>query len=387
MAGNHNHAAYHPQSSRYTLVDVWHAIQTEANFNYAFWLEVSLTIIFEHAVKYFSSLLVIIAIVLILFISVCGFFILIPRIAAPFSLWFSFNIVWGITLVVNILFNYTMAVCTDPGYTNLDGHHIDEEAADRYCKKCNLRKPKRSHHCSICRRCVVKMDHHCPWINNCVGHGNYRYFFLFLLWTFTATFYLTVITAPVAFEPESILRAVVDDIFHRYTFKNRKSSFFSFSGTSNLRGFVNNTSVNYSLAEGSVGQSLDNLAEIAGKSSSKLDLYTFVRFVIAFSTMKSSEHRQSISAAASTDISPLSPVDMLVHADILNQRLSSLSRSDLAIMIIFLVSSGVCIGVGALLSFHVYLGECVPIVIIAGSLCCLSLQQPRDIRPLRCISA
>merc|ERR1712046_93775 len=52
------------------------------------------------------------------------------------------------------------------------------------CGKCSRQKPPRTHHCSVCKRCVLKMDHHCPWVNNCVGHGNYRYFCLFLLYLF-----------------------------------------------------------------------------------------------------------------------------------------------------------------------------------------------------------
>merc|ERR1740117_2000008 len=52
----------------------------------------------------------------------------------------------------------------------------------RHCKWCAKYKPDRCHHCRVCRTCVLRMDHHCPWIYNCVGHKNYKYFFLLLLY-------------------------------------------------------------------------------------------------------------------------------------------------------------------------------------------------------------
>ncbi|XP_042451030.1 probable protein S-acyltransferase 14 isoform X1 [Zingiber officinale] len=66
----------------------------------------------------------------------------------------------------------------------------------RYCRKCNQLKPPRCHHCSVCGRCVLKMDHHCVWVVNCVGALNYKFFLLFLFYTFLETSLVTLSLFP-----------------------------------------------------------------------------------------------------------------------------------------------------------------------------------------------
>ncbi|GAA0145425.1 protein modifying enzyme [Lithospermum erythrorhizon] len=112
-------------------------------------------------------------------------------------------------LLVMLLWSYFSTVLTDPGGVPLNWRPVydeetgvadpltatefgatpsDEEGRSiRFCRKCNQLKPPRCHHCSVCGRCVLKMDHHCVWVVNCVGALNYKYFLLFLFYTFLET--------------------------------------------------------------------------------------------------------------------------------------------------------------------------------------------------------
>lgn len=70
-------------------------------------------------------------------------------------------------------------------WSSSDGQ--ERRPAVGYCIQCQNGKPPRCHHCSVCQRCVLKMDHHCVWVVNCVGACNYKFFLLFLLYTFLET--------------------------------------------------------------------------------------------------------------------------------------------------------------------------------------------------------
>ncbi|XVE77327.1 hypothetical protein DITRI_Ditri13aG0053600 [Diplodiscus trichospermus] len=119
-------------------------------------------------------------------------------------------------LLILLLWSYFRVVFKDPGSVPENWRAVSAEenlevggslaAADDgferrprggyYCLHCQNGKPPRCHHCSVCQRCVLKMDHHCIWVVNCVGACNYKFFLLFLLYTFLETTMDTIVLLP-----------------------------------------------------------------------------------------------------------------------------------------------------------------------------------------------
>ncbi|CAN6588909.1 unnamed protein product [Malus baccata var. baccata] len=118
-------------------------------------------------------------------------------------------------VAVMCVFNYFVSVFTDPGRvpstympdvedSGNPIHEIKRKGGDlRYCQKCSHYKPARAHHCRVCKRCVLRMDHHCIWINNCVGHANYKVFFIFVVYAVIACLYsLVLLLGSLTYDPE-----------------------------------------------------------------------------------------------------------------------------------------------------------------------------------------
>lgn len=163
------------RDTRYGFRDIYQAAKTEKHFNYVFWTHVLLDIIlFDTCKRIFGVVLVSVALGIISTIAYIGFTVVIPKVSEPGSFLFAWHWVWGMWMLVCILFNYFMASFTSPGSPEGDPSYAAEDEASsvaygdggstnsRHCKKCDYLKPKRAHHCSICRTCVLKMDHHCP---------------------------------------------------------------------------------------------------------------------------------------------------------------------------------------------------------------------------------
>lgn len=68
-----------------------------------------------------------------------------------------------------------------PDNSNKELENISEKHDFTSCRKCNVFRPRRTHHCQYCNKCILDMDHHCFTLNKCIGKNNYIFFIKYLI--------------------------------------------------------------------------------------------------------------------------------------------------------------------------------------------------------------
>ena len=68
-----------------------------------------------------------------------------------------------------------------PDNANKELENISEKHDFTSCRKCNVFRPRRTHHCQYCNKCILYMDHHCFTLNKCIGKNNYIFFIKYLI--------------------------------------------------------------------------------------------------------------------------------------------------------------------------------------------------------------
>ena len=102
-----------------------------------------------------------------------------------------------IVLIIMALWSHAATMCGDPGAVPHGAKPLSKNIEDTavQCGMCDNYKPPGSHHDRVSGRCISRMDHFCPWTNNAIGAKNQKNFFLFLIYTNIASFYLYIILA------------------------------------------------------------------------------------------------------------------------------------------------------------------------------------------------
>ena len=101
--------------------------------------------------------------------------------------YFIIKSIFGITLMVCqlYLFIFLYRLFKVDSIYKIDNDKELENISEKHdftsCKKCNIFRPKRTHHCRYCNKCILDMDHHCFSLNKCIGKNNYNIYIKYLI--------------------------------------------------------------------------------------------------------------------------------------------------------------------------------------------------------------
>lgn len=103
MSSPNSGQAVHPFRQRYQLRDVWNAAASERDFDYTFWLHVTLDILVENGMRYFGYILVVLAGTIIAFLGLGGLYHVLPKVAKIYSLSFLVQNLLGTVILLTFI--------------------------------------------------------------------------------------------------------------------------------------------------------------------------------------------------------------------------------------------------------------------------------------------
>ncbi|KAL4491259.1 hypothetical protein ABPG72_021645 [Tetrahymena utriculariae] len=99
---------------------------------------------------------------------------------------------FSILISVTLLVSFMLTALKNPGISSAKYQILNEQdvvSIKRYCKPCQILRPKGTSHCYDCDVCIKEYDHHCPWTGKCIGYGNLQVFYIFVMSVMTFMIY------------------------------------------------------------------------------------------------------------------------------------------------------------------------------------------------------
>lgn len=96
-------------------------------------------------------------------------------------------------ITIVYLTSYFIAMFSNPGYDiPIQFRRTPKDENERYCDKCHLTKPERTHHCKYCQRCVLRFDHHVnlQLFLSFLNFGKYFFFLLIIFDVFIRLYFM-----------------------------------------------------------------------------------------------------------------------------------------------------------------------------------------------------
>ncbi|PHJ23740.1 dhhc zinc finger domain-containing protein [Cystoisospora suis] len=77
----------------------------------------------------------------------------------------------------------------EEGHLSSYASSLRSSSSSRFCRYCKIIPPRGSYHCEDCRVCIEGYDHHCPWTSKCIGKGNAKEFYAWLIFSLLTIFH------------------------------------------------------------------------------------------------------------------------------------------------------------------------------------------------------